>query len=80
MTTLRIISDMMELDGQLVATLIPGLCLSLRDRLIAAFDALDEGADDIADLETTIAQLESRIAQREARITQLGERLKAPVP
>jgi hypothetical protein len=75
---LRLLDDVIELDGQPIARLVPNLCLSLRDRLIAAFDALDEGADDITDLENTIAQLESRIAQREARIAQMEERLKAP--
>jgi hypothetical protein len=77
-SVLRLVDEAIELDGVTVARLMPHLRLSLRDRSIAAFDALDEGADDIMDLENTIAQLESRIAQREVRIALLEERLKAP--
>jgi hypothetical protein len=47
-----------------VATLVPGLRLSIRDQLVEAFELAGEG-------EATIVELEDRIAQ-------LEERLKAP--
>ena len=62
MTALRLLDDAIELDGQVVATLVSGLRLSQRDRLAAAFDALDEDSETIALLEDRIAQLESRPA------------------
>jgi hypothetical protein len=73
-TTLRIVTDdVIELGGVPVARLLPRLKLSLRDELIWAFDAIDEDAE-------TIAELERRIAQREAYIALLEERLKEPAP
>jgi hypothetical protein len=60
--TLRIVDgDWIELDGRPVAHLLPNLTLSLRDKLEAALDALDEAAEDIALLEDRIAQLEARL-------------------
>ena len=61
MSSLRIVEDTIEMDQRAVATLVPGLQLSLRDQLIAIFDAVDED-------EAHIAQLEGRIAQMEARL------------
>jgi hypothetical protein len=55
-TEIRIIGDTIELDGVMVATLVPGLKLSLRDELIWAFDAVDE-------LEDRVAQLEARLKE-----------------
>ena len=61
MSSPRIVEDTIEMDQRAVATLVPGLQLSLRDQLIAIFDAVDED-------EAHIAQLEGRIAQMEARL------------
>ena len=61
MSSLRIVEDTIEMDQRAVATLVPGLQLSLRDQLVAIFDAVDED-------EAHIAQLEGRIAQMEARL------------
>jgi hypothetical protein len=55
-TSLRLIDDVLELDGEMVGRVLPGLRLSLRDRLTAAFDAADEAY---------VEQLEERIAQLE---------------
>jgi hypothetical protein len=60
-TTLRIIGDVVELGGVPVARLLPRLKLSLRDELIWAFDAIDEDAETIAELEARVAQLEARL-------------------
>ena len=60
-TELRLIDDAIELDGRPVAKLMPGVSLSIRDRLTEAFDALDEDAETIARLEDRIAWLESRL-------------------
>ena len=60
MSQLRIVADdVIELGGVPVARLLPGLKLSLRDELIWAFDAVDEDAETIADLEDRIAKLEA---------------------
>jgi hypothetical protein len=48
-----------ELDGRPVARLVPRVSLTIRDRLIKAFDALDEDGETIARLETRIAEFES---------------------
>jgi hypothetical protein len=58
-TEIRIIDDAIELDGVTVARLLPNLRLSLRDRLVEAFDSLDE--DYIALLENRIAELEAKL-------------------
>jgi hypothetical protein len=66
-SALRIVTDdVIELGGVPVAQLLPRLKLSLRDELIWAFDAIDEDAETIVELERRIALLE--------------ERLKAPAP
>jgi hypothetical protein len=39
---IRLIGDVIELDGVTVGKLLPGLRLSLRDKLEEALDALDE--------------------------------------
>jgi hypothetical protein len=59
--SLRIVEGWIELEGERVARLLPGLRLSLLDRLTEAFDSMDEDA-------ATIAELEERLAaQSEAR-------------
>jgi hypothetical protein len=50
MSTLRIVDDTIEMDQRAVATLVPGLQLSLRDQLIAIFDAANEDAEYILEL------------------------------
>ena len=60
MSTLRLVDDVIELNGQPVAKLLPGLKLSLRDELARLFDALDE--DYVDELEERVEQLESRSA------------------
>jgi hypothetical protein len=60
-TEIRIIGDTVELDGDPVARLAPNLRLSQRDRLVELFDAVDEDAETIAELEARIAQLEERL-------------------
>ena len=59
--TLRLLGDEIELNGAVVGRLLPGLQLSLRDELIWAFDAVDEDAETIAELEDRIAKLEERL-------------------
>ena len=66
MTEIRIISEEIILDGVTIATLVPNLRLSLRDRLADAFDSFDE--DYIALLEDRIAKLEERLKESAARI------------
>ena len=58
--TLAIVDDAIELSGRPVARLLPGLQLSLRDKLVELFDALD--AEYVAELEARIAILEERLA------------------
>ena len=55
MSTLRIVDDTIEMDQRAVATLVPGLQLSLRDQLIAIFDAANEDAEYILELEDRVA-------------------------
>ena len=63
MTSLRLVDGCTnELDVRPVARLLPNLQLSVRDKLEAAFDALDEATAEIALLEDRIAQLQSRLA------------------
>jgi hypothetical protein len=57
--TLRILQGFVELDGERVAQLLPGLRLSLIDRLAGAFDAIEED-------EAYIAELEERLEADEA--------------
>ena len=59
MTAICIIGDEILLDGVPIAHLLPSVRLSIRDRLTAVFDALDED-------ETYIAELEGRITRLEA--------------
>ena len=61
MSQLRLVDDVIELDGQPIAHLLPSVRLSLRDELIAAFDAIDEDTETIALLESRVAQLEARL-------------------
>jgi hypothetical protein len=60
-TTICIIADEILLDGVPIARLLPSVRLSIRDRLTAVFDALDEDEAYIAELEGRIAQLEGRL-------------------
>ena len=53
--SLRIVEDFIEFDGPRVAQLLPGLRLSLLDRLTEVFDAVDEDAAYIAELEERLA-------------------------
>ena len=69
MSSLRIVEDTIEMDQRAVATLVPGLQLSLRDQLIAIFDAVDEDEAHIAQLEGRIAQMEEE--SRNASMTNL---------
>lgn len=57
MTEIRIIGDAIELDGATIATLVPNLRLSTRDRLEELFDRIDEDEAEIAELEERIAQI-----------------------
>jgi hypothetical protein len=59
MTAICIIADEILLDGVTVARLLPSVRLSIRDQLIAVFDAVDEDEAYIAELEDRIAQLEA---------------------
>ena len=59
MTQLRLVDGVVELDGRPVARLLPGLQLSLQDKLTEAFD---EAAEDVALLEDRVAQLQTRPA------------------
>jgi hypothetical protein len=54
---LRILQGFIELDGQRIARLLPNLRLSLLDRLTEAFDAIEEDADTIAELEERLEML-----------------------
>lgn len=71
MSQLRIVEgDVVELDGVPIARLEPGLPLSQRDRLIAAFDSLDD-AEDFEDLEEKIEELKKTISAYERRFAML---------
>ena len=63
MSTLRIVDDTIEMDQRAVATLVPGLQLSLRDQLIAIFDAANEDAEYIPELEAKKFLLEGAIVR-----------------
>lgn len=71
MTSLRIVGDVIELDGRPIARLLPELRLSLRDRLVELFDAIHEDVE-------AIAELEHRIEALEARKTPSGSNAHAP--
>jgi hypothetical protein len=71
MSTLRIVDDTIEMDQRAVATLVPGLQLSLRDQLIAIFDAANEDAEYILELEDRVAQLEAKKFLLEGAIVRL---------
>ena len=73
MTALRLLGDEIELDGRSIARLLPGLTLSLRDKLTEAFDCLDE--EYVAELEDRIAQLEARLAPESAEATGKPDKL-----
>jgi hypothetical protein len=63
--TLQILQGFVELDGERVARLLPNLRLSLLDRLTEAFDAIDEDAAYIAELEERLeAQDETAPGER----------------
>jgi hypothetical protein len=69
MSQLRVVEgDVVELDGIPAARLLPGLTLSLRDRLTEAFDG-------IGDLEEEITEVEDKIAEREILLAKLEERI-----
>jgi hypothetical protein len=44
-----------------VATLVPGLRLSIRDQLVEAFELAGEDEETIAELEGRVEQLEERL-------------------
>jgi hypothetical protein len=71
MSTLRIVDDTIEMDQRAVATLVPGLQLSLRDQLIAIFDAANEDAEYILELEDRLAQLKAKKFLLEGAIVRL---------
>jgi hypothetical protein len=54
---LRIVEDWIELEGERVARLLPNLRLSLLDRLMEAFDSIDEDAAYIEELEERLETL-----------------------
>jgi hypothetical protein len=60
---IRLLGDEIELNGTVVARLVPGSRLSLRDELAWALDAIDEDRAYIAELEARIGQLEARLKQ-----------------
>jgi hypothetical protein len=62
--TLQILQGFVELDGERVAQLLPGLRLSLLDRLTEAFGAIEEDAAYIAELEERLEGAEA--AHRES--------------
>jgi hypothetical protein len=59
---LRLVDDVIELDGQPVARLLPKPGATLVYRLIEAFDYIDNAEDAIEELEATIAMHERRFA------------------
>ena len=61
MTEIRIVADAIEMGGRVVATLVPGLRLSDRDRLVELFALAGEDEETIAVLEARVAQLEARL-------------------
>ena len=63
MIELRIVADVIEMNGVTVGTLVPGLRLSIRDQLVEAFALADEDENYIAELEGRIAQLEARLKE-----------------
>ena len=59
MSTLRIVKgDWIEFEGARIARLMPNFSVSLIARLTETFDAIDEDAGYIAQLEDRIAELE----------------------
>ena len=63
MTELRVVADeIVELDGIPVARLLPNLTLSLRDKLIEAFDTIGEYVDE-DELDAEIERLIQAMAE-----------------
>ena len=60
--SLRIVEGLIELDGEPVAKVLPKARPTLVYRLTEIFDALDEDAATIAELEDRVARLEARLA------------------
>jgi hypothetical protein len=71
-SALRIVDDEILLDGEPVALLLPNLRPTLLYRLVEAFDAIDEDAETIADLEGRIAELEEQLKQVRANAFEHG--------
>ena len=64
MTSLRLVDgSTIELDGRPIARLLPAVSLTLRDKLTAAFDALDEDENCIAELEGRIKELDAQFVR-----------------
>ena len=61
--SLRLVGEAIELEGQVVAKLVSNLRLSLRDRLVELFDAVDEDENYIVELEDRIARLEAKLKE-----------------
>jgi polyhydroxyalkanoate synthesis regulator phasin len=66
-STLRIVDDVIELDRQRVARLLPKLAPTLAYRLVEAFDDADDSADHVLYLESQIEDLKKQVAKLKAQ-------------
>ena len=62
------------MDGVTIATLVPNVSLSQRDRLTEAFDGIGDLKEEIAELEDKIAKRQILLAKLEARIANREDR------
>ena len=72
--TLTIVANSIEMDGVTIATLVPNVSLSQRDRLTEAFDGIGDLKEEIAELEDKIAKRQILLAKLEARIANREDR------
>jgi hypothetical protein len=66
--SLRIVDGFIELKGERVAGLLPGVRPSLVFQLTSMFDSIDEDEGAIAELENQLGALKAKLARAMARL------------